>query len=212
METSGDFDKSITLNWWCEVPEEFGLSKYDFRTEVYFVGKLFEKLIQDNSIEHFKYHDLLRVMCARAPGERIASFSEIEKTVDKDLFQSIEFSQEDLRTYRSFANAAAAQLAKIETSTKYTSDISRILTQLSDAYRNCMLDQEVPDAAVVLRCFIAGSYHYKKAGLQVWVLRDFLMMLKGSTEEKRRIILANLHAKFDAIPRYTLPPDDDIPF
>src|SRR5690606_6708854 len=102
IQSSLDFDKSITLNWWCEVPEEFEKSKYDFRTEVYFVGKLFEKLILDNEIEHFKYHDLLRAMCAHATSERLTSFSEIEKNLDRDLFISIDFSYNELETYRSF--------------------------------------------------------------------------------------------------------------
>ncbi len=212
IESSLDFDKSITLNWCCEVPEEFGKSTYDFGTEVYFVGKLFEKLIRDNEIEHFKYHQLLRSMCSHGTGQRPASFSDIEKNLDKDLFISIDFSEEELGTYRSFASALALQLVRIQDSAKYTSDLSRIIAQLNDAYRNCMLDEEVPDAAVVIRCFIAGSYRYNKSGLSVAALRDFLTMLKASSEEKKRIILSNLHAKLDAIQRYQPYTDDDIPF
>ena len=45
VNTSLDFDKSITLNWWCATPDEFRFKRYDFGTEVYFVGKLFEQLI-----------------------------------------------------------------------------------------------------------------------------------------------------------------------
>ena len=41
IERSADFDKSITLNWGCEPPIDFQAARYDFRTEVYFVGKLF---------------------------------------------------------------------------------------------------------------------------------------------------------------------------
>lgn len=40
-----DFDKSISLNWWCQPPAEFSRNLYDYRTEVYFVGKLFENII-----------------------------------------------------------------------------------------------------------------------------------------------------------------------
>jgi serine/threonine protein kinase len=48
VNTSLDFDKSITLNWWCATPDEFRFKRYDFTTEVYFVGKLFEQLIDAN--------------------------------------------------------------------------------------------------------------------------------------------------------------------
>jgi serine/threonine-protein kinase len=54
-----DFKKSISLNWHCSPPEEVLKSMYDFRTEIYFVGRLFEKLIADNCITDFKYDSLL---------------------------------------------------------------------------------------------------------------------------------------------------------
>jgi len=38
-----DYKKSITLNWAFTPPLEFAQNKYDFRSEVYFVGKPFEK-------------------------------------------------------------------------------------------------------------------------------------------------------------------------
>lgn len=40
-----DYEKSIFLNWWCELLFEFKYFKYDFFIEVYFVGKFFEKII-----------------------------------------------------------------------------------------------------------------------------------------------------------------------
>lgn len=80
----GDFDKSITLNWWCDTPAEFGEGKYDFTTEVYFVGKLFEKLISDNNISHFKYKETLGRMCKYSQKERLRSFVEVEKEIIKN--------------------------------------------------------------------------------------------------------------------------------
>lgn len=71
---ANDFGKSITLNWWCEPPPEFKESIYDYRTEVYFVGKLFEKIIADTDIKHFKHMGLLGRMCISNPKTRIAFF------------------------------------------------------------------------------------------------------------------------------------------
>ncbi len=212
VDTSADFDKSITLNWWCETPEEFGQARYDFCTEVYFVGKLFERIIQENEISHFKYADLLRRMCQRSPAARIGTFAEIEHAVRNDPFFEIEFAQDELDTYQRFAEAIAKQIATIERATKYVADIARIQNQLSDVYRSFMLEGEVPDAVLVLRCFINGKYRYRKPGLPVWTVRDFLILLKSSTEEKKRLILANLHTKLDATQRYSDEPDDEVPF
>lgn len=61
IDNSQGFDKSITLNWWCDTPEEFRESKYDYQTEVYFVGKLFEGIIQEHEIS-----DSSTLMCCAA--------------------------------------------------------------------------------------------------------------------------------------------------
>jgi hypothetical protein len=78
-----------------------------------------------------------------------------------------------------------------------------------------MLERAVPDSAVVLRCFLTGNYYYKKAGLPVSAVKNFLWLLKASTEEQRRIIMANLHTRLDSVTRYYSAEgitDDDVPF
>lgn len=212
IQSSKDFEKSISLNLWCQPPSEFDEARYDFGTEVYFVGKLFERIIQQNDISHFKYVDTLAKMCHRAQSLRLRSFSEIEKTIRSDQFFEIEFSYAELQAYRSFADSLSRQITKVANGAKYPDDIGRIQTQLNDIYRNFMLEEEVPDAAVVLRCFIIGPYYYRKAGLSTLVVRDFLRLLKSSTNEKNRIILANLHTKMDALPRYLEQLEGDVPF
>ena len=64
---SKDYDKSISLNWWCEPPLEFKDDIYDHSTEIYFVGKLFENIILEGQIEQFSYKSLLTRMVMREP-------------------------------------------------------------------------------------------------------------------------------------------------
>lgn len=45
IEYDNDYDKSISLNLWCDPPNEFADKIYNFQTEIYFVGKLFDKII-----------------------------------------------------------------------------------------------------------------------------------------------------------------------
>jgi serine/threonine-protein kinase len=215
IRNSYDFDKSISLNWWCETPSEFADSRYDFTTEVYFVGKLFEKLIAENSISHFKYSSVLGRMCQHDPTKRIPSFADVEKEIRNDQFVDFDFSYLELKAYRDFADELCAYLLKIESGVKYIEDISRIIRQLESRYRTFMLEPNVPDPAAVVRCLFNGTYYYKKnKTLSVNCVYDFLRLFKSSTEEKRRLILANLHTRLDTIPRYTEAPfnNDDIPF
>jgi len=213
--TPGDFDKSISLNWWCEPPSEFATSTYDFRTEVYFVGKLFEKIVKDNDIHHFKYKQVVDRMCQYLPEARIQSFSEVQKIIKSDLFFDIDFGDQEREWYRAFADAVTASVTKIEAGTKYVDDVERIRTRLHAVLQACMLESEIPDSVAVLRCLLNGRYYYyTKKAFSVAALRDFLRLLRVSTHEKQRIVLANLHTRLDAINRYATPKevDDDIPF
>lgn len=208
-----DFNKSISLNWWCELPNEFTDHKYDFSTEVYFVGKLFEQIIVEKSIEHFKYSGALSQMCQKNPNLRTPSFTAINKNIESNKFSEIEFEQDELNTYREFSAQLYNLISKIENGTRYVDDTQRIQVQLNDAYRKFMLEEEVPDSALIISCFLNGTYYRKRAGFPVWVVKSFLSLLRSCSREKQNIILANLQTKLDSLPRYEDEPvEDDIPF
>jgi serine/threonine-protein kinase len=214
IQDSEDFEKSISLNWWCQPPNEFQDSRYDFGTEVYFVGKLFEGIIQTNQISHFKYGDTLRRMCNMNPQYRLRSFADVEKEVGNQQFLEIDFTDAELEAYRTFADSLCRHITKIDNGAKYADDMARIVTQLNELYRAFMLERWVPDASVVIQCFVFGTYYYRKEQLAVADVRNFLHLIKSATEEKSRIVLANLHTKLDAIPRYSKEAEeaDDVPF
>ena len=214
-----DFDKSITLNWWCEPPDEFGQDKYDFGTEVYFVGKLFQRLLATSGSGGFRYGETLDRMCMPDPDARMRTFSEVEQSIQGRQFVDVGFTDADMKAYRAFADDLAALVTKIADSAKYISDASQVVTRLEEVYRNVMLEEYVPDPAVVTRCLIDGTYYYRRTRLlRVTILKEFLALLKNSGDEKRRIIIGNLHSRLNAVQRYAdhtallPPPDDDIPF
>lgn len=213
VQQTDDFDKSVTLNWWCEPPTEFSSATYDFSTEVYFVGKLFERIIQENGLDQFKYMEILGKMCQRDPVKRVHSFTALLKQVQSDQFLEIDFSEEEIEAYRDFANSLQTQVTKIESGAKYLDDVSRLQAELEDVYRNFMLEEYVPDCATVTRCLIRGEYYRKQEGMPVWAVRNFLHILKALSPEKKRIVMSNLHTRLDAIPRYDKPTfSDDVPF
>ena len=207
-----DFEKSISLNWWCETPQEFGHAHYDYATEVYFVGKLFERLISGNNVAQFKYTDILRRMCDRDPDRRIQRFSMVLQEIGSNRFSEVGFNSLEIRAYREFANALFASITRMDHGTKYIDDPRKIGLTLDTAYRSFMLEEMVPDAALVTRCLINGTYRYWKQKFPVAAVKDFLALLKSCTEEQGRIILANLHTKLDTIERRSETTSDEIPF
>ena len=216
VEVADDFDKSISLNWWCEPPNEFSDGSYDFSTEVYFVGKLFEKAIQDLSIEDFQYRSVLRKMCQANPENRFTSFLDVERETLSNKLYEINFWGQELSSYRAFADAITEHVAKIENGTKYSDDPDKIVSKLEAAYKNFMLEDTAPDCAPILRCFLNGGFKYHKSGFDVACVKNFISLMKSSSDEKSRIILANIQSRLDAIGRYEPQKfsdfDDDIPF
>jgi eukaryotic-like serine/threonine-protein kinase len=156
-------------------------------------------------------------MCQSDPRNRIQSFLDVEKEILSNSFSEIQFFGQELSTYRDFANLLTQHVTKIDNGIKYQDDIEKIKTQLEIVYRSFMLEDVAPDSAPILRCFLNGTYYYQKKGFKVSVVKNFLGLLKSSDRERQRIILANLHTRFDSIARYKSPPnfadmDDDIPF
>ena len=212
VEATKDFDKSISLNWWCEPPAEFASGKYDHSTEVYFVGKLFEKIIRENGIEQFKHTALLEQMCRQSPGERIPTFFEAKNALALRRSEDIDFDDQERLTYRSFADEVSNHITQIHDNARYTTDLDRIRAQLETVNRNSMLEDFLPDCAPLLRALIAGNFFYRKSGFRTWVLGNFLRFLRSAPLEKQRVALANLHTRLNAIKRYVEPDKDDIPF
>lgn len=210
-----DFDKSITLNWWCEPPHDFKDKKYDFKTEVYFVGKLFEKTIRDKDIETFKYLGLLTKMCATSPLDRIESFSAISRALSEEKFFEIEFNDYELEVYRNFSKSLGNVVNKIEHDCKYIDDSEAIQKKLEDCYRSIMLEEYVPSNNVIKRCFLNGTYYFsKKTYFQVSEIKAFIELLRSCSRDKKNIIIDNIFSRLDSIDRYSDQnlSNDDIPF
>jgi len=209
---SQDFDKSITLNWWCETPLDFQQQIYDFRTEVYFVGKLFEKLMFEGGLEQFKFNNLLGRMCVSDPNHRIPSFADVRREILGEKFFDIGFTNRELKSYREFSSNLHYVVAKIEVSTKYREDVEDIQSKLEDCYKKVMLEEYVPDITMITRCFINGRYNYRKdSPMPVSVLKSFVELLRACSREKKNIILSNLQTKLDSIKRFD-EKDENIPF
>lgn len=215
IKSNKDFDKSISLNWWCEPPLDFKQKTYDFKTELYFVGKLFEQIIQENNIETFKYRYELSNMCKTNPEERIDSFANIKQGILENQFLELPFSQEEKSIYLDFANHLSNVISKIKNSTEYYDDIDKIQSKLEELFKKVMLENVLPKNTYIIDCFFKGGYSYwKREDFPIDSLKKIIEMLRSSSKEKKNVILSNLHSRFNAIEREKedLIGEDEIPF
>jgi len=212
LKFEDDFDKSISLNWRFEPPKDFENKFYDFRTEIYFIGKLFEEILRENEIDNFTYKGVLSEMIKTDFNERISSFSLIERNILSDVNTGIDFSYEDKETYKSFASSLTSIFSKIEHSTGYNSDIEKIITDLEEIHRNSMLEDFIQNPNSIARCFVNGSYkYYKRVEFPIYELKDFIKLIKSVSVDKKRIIINNLWQRLDSVERFT-DYKDDLPF
>lgn len=208
---SNDFKKSISLNWRCDLPDEFLDKKYDFSTEVYFIGKLFENIINENKIEFFQYNKILKLMCEKNPTKRISSFGGIYTKILSNKFSEIDFSEEEIENYRNFSDALFKITAEIENGTKYYSDIDIIQKNLEDLYKEVLLEKILPNNNKLIRCFMNDSFrYYPKNPIATDALKSFISLLKSCPTEKKNIIISNIHSRLDSIERFNS--NEDIPF
>lgn len=211
-----DFDKSISLNWWCAPPSDFVTETYDFSTEVYFVGKLFEQIIENNKIENFSYTEILSKMCSFKQQDRIQSFRLVRNSLLESSSKTITFDDEEKYAYKTFSESIIASLVKIEESAVYVKDLERIKADLDEIFQSSILEGAIYNPATLLRKLIRGDYYYiKEKKISASTIEMFLKLLKNCSNEKQNIILSNLQVRLDGVKRYknALPTmDDDIPF
>ncbi|WP_084151476.1 protein kinase family protein [Paracidovorax oryzae] len=213
---STDFDKSISLNWWCALPPEFAQRIYDHATEIYFVGKLFEWLIEKHEIVQFRHEVVLRRMVEPNREKRFKSFAVARQELIGQP-RSTQFSQDDIECYRWFSRMLAERTAKV--GTKATCfNIEEIHLKLEEAYKSIMLEPEAPSSSIVIECCIDGLYsYYSQETFPVQCVQEFIELLRKCSKEQKNIIEANLRARIDALPKIkesqsSFDDMDDIPF
>lgn len=214
IEFADNFDKSISLNWRYSIPNEFSTKTYDFRTELYFVGKLFEELIKENQLENFAYSKTLGDMIDINYETRIQSFFEISRVILSDSTEdSVDFSYDEKQTYRNFAFRLENIFSKISQDAEYNSNIDSIVMELDSIYRNSILEDIVQNPSQIGTVFVKGEFFYnKKVEIYVDVFKAFLKILKSSSIDKKKIIINNLWQRLDKINRYPKKIVDDLPF
>ena len=153
-------------------------------------------------------------MCQKNPNNRIQAFFDINKEIQQNKFYEIDFGYEELQSYRAFSDHLFQAISRIEHGTKYFDNIDKLQNQIEALFKKCMLEESLPDNTSLTRLFINGSYYYNKnIDFPIYVIKNFLNLLRSCSIEKKNIILSNIHTKLDAISRYKeITTDDDIPF
>lgn len=208
-----DNAKSITINWWGdERPSEFAEEIYDTKTEIYFIGKLFEEILSKITTS-FKYKSILKKMITVNYENRIDNFKTIQKEISDNANSINIFNDEEKYIYQEFADTLFYSLSAKETNSHIILDKDNIIKNLELLQKKTMLEDYVRPKHI-WKIFISGSYKYtvQGPGFSTDFLLDFFNFFKNITREKQNIILYHLEMRFDDISTYDNYLDDEIPF
>lgn len=211
VQQSMDYEKSITLNWAYPLPDDFSISIYDFRTEVYFVGKLFEKMINDRNLyQTFKYKEILDKMIVIDREKRIASFYDIAKNILSEEAVYIDFSDEEKTIYMSIADLLMSACYSVGTTTRYKEDINLITESLNDLLQKSILEDYLQDNSLLIGCFICQPYSSNcNIMIPIQKLKSFCKWWNVLSVKRKMILLNNLWIRFDQINRDDI---NDLPY
>jgi serine/threonine-protein kinase len=214
ISANDDFNKSISINWLYEKPDDFNNSIYDFKTEIYFVGKLFEAIIKDYNISGFKYNDLLRKMIIKSHDNRIDSFEKVQEAIVNDSYIFDEyFDHTDKQLFQNFIGQLIPIYSKFNSKSSFFNNIDQLVIELEEILKNNILEYNIQNTIDLARAFVKGSYkYYPSKEVNTSDLKYFIKFIKSSNTEKKNIIRLSIINRLRTIEMTEDDSIDDIPF
>lgn len=204
-------ENSIILNWpVSEMPDEVSQKcEYNHQTEIYFLGKLFKKLLKD-TFKEFRFAQVINEMIKTSPDERFKSFEDVSNAISTGLLSVIEFSDQDKIIYLKFADHLINHISKFKAGIKYNFEIKEIIHGLGKIIRDNSLEKFIQSNNKLIKCFVNGGFTYNpNNNIEVECVRDFYDFFLKQNQQNKEIIINNIHNRLSQI---TIEADDDLPF
>ena len=204
---------SVLLNWpVTEMPDEVEANgEYDQKTEIFFVGKLFDKILKNKNVgDTFRYYHIIERMIQNNPSARFDSFSRILGEISKGIFGW--FDNEEKEIYRLFADNLLNAISKFRDDINITTEIPIIMSKLALLLRASSLEEYIQDNSQLIKCFVSGTYFYhNQKNILTDSVKEFYDLIQKSTPLKQKMIFDNLLNRFSLV-KVEKTNDMDIPF
>ncbi|MBU3176508.1 protein kinase family protein [Clostridium estertheticum] len=215
VEFKSNNEASIFLNWpVSELPEEIYNRQYNHQTEIYFVGKLFNKILEEYNIEDFRYQHLLDSMVLTNPKKRIKSFSSMIEALSNDIFDELDFTESEKSIYSTFADELICHISFMKDELILKTEPSEVISLIENIIKDSLLEDILQDNRRLITCFISNSYSYfTTKDIHIKTIREFYRFLKNLTEIKKKIVINNIFTRLRMIMiKIDVIDDGDIPF
>ncbi|MFJ7678269.1 protein kinase family protein [Peribacillus sp. NPDC097198] len=205
--------RSVLLNWpVTQLPNETDLEGiYNHQSEIYFVGKLFSRIIGED-LPNFKFKYIIDKMIQLDPRERYSKFQDISVDISQGVL-AINFTEVEKNLYRDFAEVLSKYIVRHSNRYEPVKDPNIILNQLSTLILNSSLEDYIQDNGQLISCFINNSYTFKSIkDIPLAIVTNFYQFLQGLGPDKQKIVLDNIDVRLSNIKIVIDIDDDELPF
>ncbi len=214
LQSNCQIAESVFLNWpVTELPDEVQFNQeYTNKTEIFFMGKLFQKLLLiKDSMESFKYGHIIECMIKTNPIERYDCFSEVSKAMSAGIMEEINFTDREKAVYIKFADALMNILNHHIDKYIPVNDVSSVLSNLAELIRYSALETYLQDNARLIQCFASNGFNYSQRGrVEVSCIKEFNQLLKRLSTIKQKVVLDNIDARLSRIK--IVSEEEELPF
>ncbi|MDK8643800.1 protein kinase family protein [Niallia taxi] len=205
--------RSVLLNWpVTQLPNETDIEGiYNHQSEIYFVGKLFSRILGDE-LPNFKFKYIIDKMIQLDPRDRYSNFQDISVDISQGVL-AINFTDEEKSLYQDFAEVLSNYI--VSHTNKYVpiKDPNTIITLLSTLIRNSSLEDYIQDNTQLISCFITNPYRYRNIkDIPLSIVVDFYQFLQRIGSDKQKVVLDNIDVRLASIKIIMEINDDDLPF
>lgn len=196
------------------LPQEYFEGIYTSKTDMFYLGELFNRLIANNiapEFVEFSYKYILEKMMQKNPNNRYSSFTEIRDIIDKHDFVTLNITDEDKAIYQNFVNRLWEIIRSFISERKFVYDNEMFIASLEKLLRDNCFEDYIQNNAEMIKCVVSSGFGYRTdIHIRCEAVKDFLEWFKKANEQSQKLILNNIIMKLSSI--RVEPGEDDLPF
>jgi len=153
-------------------------------------------------------------MCETKLSLRYQSFNDIFADLSSSLFSQINFSDNDKKKYKEFADCLISAISVFESYPILESDPNPIIEKLGNVIKNNALEDKIMGNYNLISCFLNKNdmfRYYPSTIIPMNIVNNFYKLLINSNEEDKKLIISNINNRLNTI-KVKISPNIYLPF
>lgn len=194
-----------------KLPKEYFKGEYSIQTDMFYLAELYKRLLNENKmLDAFLYRHILDKMLQEEAANRYGSFAAIIEEVSKKKLEVLEFSENDKKIYRDFAESLFGSISACIGERTYNDDPTTFKQKLQSILEHNLLEVDIQNLSDFIQTILTCNFKYfASRSISVNVVRQFYNWFERLNMLTQKLVLGNLVYKLSTI---KIEPLVDIPF